>query len=917
MIRLKSEDWRWATWREYTPIPRPEPRPFDQQALCERVAKSKSYWNWWGENVARLPRTITPQEAHFWLEALKLENRTRNTPKPSEHAKVLSKMEVTGQVSLGEFRAVIANTYNYYVSSEVVILLNALFSLEDVADTIITTQMSPNYTYYNNMLVQGFCEHLMPYLNADEREQVRSRIRPGLAAAISAIGQNWFYDPIIFLAAAVGGFSRQLETIIAALPDGYCAHQYHHAGTLDLILGFDDPDKVISEARRLSNSLVRLHHGIGWLAHTEARALDWIQTSIEHATQKDLAETLFRVLALVEEPEAIPVMLELSNGGKISGRAVKWLDQHRELAAHGAALTYLEGGKTSAKARDFLRMMKRKGQMAELQAACEALDAAQRPKFQADVLDYVDDTPPYFTADDTPEWLREEIAKLAVPATTGKTKKSKAAAATPNWLDYIELPPITLDGRAFNLEQGAAVLTALSQSTLAKIHPLITAVKTHIAAPVLDRFAWALFELWWERGANAQDKWAMTALGLLGSDGVALKLTPLIRKWPGERQHQRAVTALACLRAIGSDTALMQINSIAQKVQYSGIKHAAREAMEAIAKDRQMTSDQLEDRIVPDCGLNPDGRRTFDFGARKFSFVLDAELKPQIRDEAGKLKSDLPKPTQKDDAVLAEQAQLEWKLLKKQIREVAKVQSQRLESALTSRRNWSLAEFEALIVGQPVMANLARRLIWAGYDASGKTLLTFRVTDEKAYADQNDDIVTLEGLEKVGLIHPLHMTDDQRTAWGEVFADYEIIPPFPQLARRIYTLQPEEVDADAITRFAEIKIKPIVLIGVLQKLGWNRGDPQDAGVFHGHTKPFPVENVTAFIEYDGIPIGYYDGWSDQSIKRCYFLTGIHNTVGYHEYGRYSQKPLRLGDIDPVVMSEVLRDLIVVGSKGEA
>jgi len=29
------------------------------------------------------------------------------------------------------------------------------------------------------------------------------------------------------------------------------------------------------------------------------------------------------------------------------------------------------------------------------------------------------------------------------------------------------------------------------------------------------------------------------ALGLLGSDDTALKLTPLVRAWPGESQHQR------------------------------------------------------------------------------------------------------------------------------------------------------------------------------------------------------------------------------------------------------------------------------------------------------------------------------------------------------------------------------------------
>ena len=39
----------------------------------------------------------------------------------------------------------------------------------------------------------------------------------------------------------------------------------------------------------------------------------------------------------------------------------------------------------------------------------------------------------------------------------------------------------------------------------------------------------------------------MPALGLLGGDTSAIKLAPLIRAWPGESQHQRAVLGLDVL----------------------------------------------------------------------------------------------------------------------------------------------------------------------------------------------------------------------------------------------------------------------------------------------------------------------------------------------------------------------------------
>ncbi len=58
----------------------------------------------------------------------------------------------------------------------------------------------------------------------------------------------------------------------------------------------------------------------------------------------------------------------------------------------------------------------------------------------------------------------------------------------------------------------------------------------------------------------------------------------MIKVWPGESQHQRAVLGLEILKTIGSDTALMQLNGIAQKVKFKGLKDMANTIMESIAK---------------------------------------------------------------------------------------------------------------------------------------------------------------------------------------------------------------------------------------------------------------------------------------------------------------------------------------------
>jgi hypothetical protein len=158
--------------------------------------------------------------------------------------------------------------------------------------------------------------------------------------------------------------------------------------------------------------------------------------------------------------------------------------------------------------------------------------------------------------------------------------------------DYM---PRTLISRKLGLdtEQGRAVLTALAKSTLESPRLLVDALKAHADRRSLAGFAWTLFERWLAENAPPNKNWAMAALGLLGSNGAALKLAPMVGARPCESQHQRAVLGLHCLRDIGTDAALMQLNGIARKLPFKAHEANATALMEAIAEDR---------------GRRPDGR---------------------------------------------------------------------------------------------------------------------------------------------------------------------------------------------------------------------------------------------------------------------------------------------------------------------
>src|SRR5262249_80634 len=262
--------------------------------------------------------------------------------------------------------------------------------------------------------------------------------------------------------------------------------------------------------------------------------------------------------------------------------------------------------------------------------------------------------------------------------------------------------------------------------------------------------------------------------------------------------------------------------------------------------------------VVPDCGLDARGSRVFDFGPRQFRFVLGPEMKPLVQDCSGKVLADVPAPNNADDQVMAEAAIAEWKLLKKTLREVLKIQAERLQDAMVTGRRWSPGEFDTLLVKHPLMVNLVRQLVLAAYDEAGKVAQTFRVTEDQTLADHNDEETALQSGGAIGVVHPAHLDDGIKSAWGQALSDYTIIPPCAQLGRDSSRPNPGDLDSTGITRYRGPKIPGIVMYGMLERSHWLRDTPADGGGFVQHSKHFPSANLTAFIRYTGLAMGYYE-----------------------------------------------------------
>ncbi len=523
------------------------------------------------------------------------------------------------------------------------------------------------------------------------------------------------------------------------------------------------------------------------------------------------------------------------------------------------------------------------------------------------------------------ERYQDKNVALALQAMLNENPLDRYPAKRPSlpefWQPADWQRPQLLNGKALDDQALTNLGTMMMFPTNEEIYPGLLQVKAACEPKSLAQFCWDAFSAWLNSGAAGKDNWVLTHLGLFGDDDIARRLTPLIRAWPGESAHARAVTGLNVLTQIGSDTALMLLNGIAQKVKFKGLQDNAREKIQEIAASRGLTQEELEDRLAPDLGLDEKGSLILDFGPRAFKVGFDECLKPYVREwqdgKTGAKLSDLPKPKKSDDEELAKAAVERFKLLKKDARTIASQQVLRLEVAMCQRRRWSHSVFQEFIAQHPLVAHLARRLIWAVYEMpevvnpetdeisianyGGKLISCFRVSEEGSYTNAHDEDFDLpsDRQYKVGLPHALELPLEIAGEFAQLFADYELLQPFAQLGRDTYRLDEGEKLSDKLLRWSKVTVPTGKVLGLVN-IGWRRGPAQDGGCIWTFEKPLGNNQVIELTLEPGIIVGMIDEYPEQTLGEI--------TLGEPQRWGYNQNLVKLGELDEIAASELIRDM---------
>ncbi len=565
-------------------------------------------------------------------------------------------------------------------------------------------------------------------------------------------------------------------------------------------------------------------------------------------------DTLSRIVTPAVAPLMADSFVRLKKGRVM---AEGWFLAHPDVAALGLIPPALGPASPSRDAcRTGLRFLNQNGQAASLRAAAGQFG----PEVSA-ALDLLLETR-------APEKAPEPLPPFAVV----------------NKLPEVKLP----SGKVLPPGAVRTLLGFLQASTPSSPHPDLGAVRAACDKASLEKFAWALFQSWLSAGAPAKEDWTFVALGLLGGDETARELTPMIRAWPGEAAHARAVLGLDVLGLIGTDLALMLLNGMAEKLKFKALQDKAKEKVERIARIRGLTAEELSDRLVPDLGLDPDGSRLLDFGPRQFRVGFDEVLMPYVRDTAGHRLSDLPKPVKSDVPARAAEAVETWKALKKDAKALASIQIARLERFLSTRRRMAAPGFRMFLVEHPLVFHLTRRLVLGTYGQDGTLIATFRVAEDRSFSTSMDEPFELDSNTSVGIPHPLEMSPELLKSWSKLFSDYEILQPFPQLGRPVFRPSPRQ-GAKREFAFSAREVQPGSVLG-LETRGWRRGYGE-SGCLLELVKPLPGGGEARLSLSPGIPLMAGAEREPQEIDKVELPPGV-----------------TLGDLEAVVYSELVYDI---------
>lgn len=348
-----------------------------------------------------------------------------------------------------------------------------------------------------------------------------------------------------------------------------------------------------------------------------------------------------------------------------------------------------------------------------------------------------------------------------------------------------------------------------------------------------------------------EDEWAIALIASISSDKcLADILMTTADLYEGEKGD--IVKTLVNITTI---TKSQDIKSVLQHLDKHNLKYdkVISYILDSVQKNNIFSYNEFEllaDNLVPTFDFDQNLTSNINFNGSDFGFKINENCEVEIVETTKPIIQVDPKTRESIND------------FKSRIESEIKKQKERLFNAFANNRKWGSADFDGLMLKNPVLYALSKGLLWAEY-SQDKVLNTFKLEDWRRQNVMNiNNATTLNPL--VGIFHPLEAPDYN---WKAVFDGK--FTTFNQLDRQVFSLQSYSSISSFVARFNGMIVDGNIFVEDLKKMGWIEGQYQKPMGLISMLKLNPVYNLICEIEFCA---NHLDDLSEITMKELRFYS---------------------------------------------
>jgi hypothetical protein len=380
---------------------------------------------------------------------------------------------------------------------------------------------------------------------------------------------------------------------------------------------------------------------------------------------------------------------------------------------------------------------------------------------------------------------------------------------------------------------------------------------------------------------------------VVGDVGIAC-----FKKIPGfgARSPRVGNACVATLGLMEGMASVAQLSRLQMKVKYRVAQGLIGKALDGAARRAGLSRDDLEELSVPTYGLDENSclrEEVGDFTA-ELRVVGSHEVDLQWIRADGKVQGSVPAEVKRDHADDLKQLQR----TRREIEKMLPAQQARIERLLLAQRTWKLEPWLQRYLNHPLLANVARRLIWSFQRGEQRSQAIWR--EGKLVDAHGWPLDWLSPETEVQLWHPIGFDAGVVLSWRNWLAEHEVTQPFKQAHREIYLVTDAEIQTGGYSnRFAGHVLRQHQFSALCQQRGWKY---HLQGSFDSQNVPtleLPRYGVRVEFWVDSIP-----NEGATSGMGIFLYVSTDQVRFYGSIGEIQS----LTDVPSILFSEVMRDV---------